>query len=121
MPGAGGTVRWTKLAGRFRAFEVLVLGDKLSAQAMKEIGIVYKIVPSANLEEETRKIATKVSELPAVAVNLIKKSIQNSLELPELVATEWERSSFASLFSTKDKEIGVKAFVEKTKAKFTGE
>ena len=84
------------------------------------MGIVNRIVPSEDLEAETMKLATEISKKSPHTTKVAKRVVRGALELPFSEGVLMERSEFVALFDTEDKEIGVKAFMERFEAEWVG-
>jgi enoyl-CoA hydratase/carnithine racemase len=70
------------LIGARRAKELLLTGeDRLSADQAHRIGLVNRVVPRAQLEQETLALAGKIAVMDPIAVSLTKKSINRSMEI----------------------------------------
>ena len=67
-----GTWRLEDLVGTKRAKEMWMLNDRLSAAEAKERGLINRVVPDADLREETRKMAMDVAERGPFALAAIK-------------------------------------------------
>ena len=67
-----GTWRLEDLVGTKRAKEMWMLNDRLSAAEAKERGLINRVVPDADLREETRKMAMVVAERGPFALAAIK-------------------------------------------------
>ena len=120
MPGAGGTQRLAHTAGKFRAMEICLTGDQVTAQQMYEWGVVNHVVPKGQHLEEARKLAQKVAARAPVAAQLIKEAILAAYEMPLEQGLAYEKRLFALLFSTEDQKEGTSAFVEKRQPNFKG-
>ena len=116
MPGAGGTQRLTKLVGRTKALEWLWTGDRISAEAALESGIVNRIVEPEVLIEETMKLAGRLAKQPQLAIRLIKDSVNKAVDYSLYEGMQYERKNFYLLFASDDQKEGMNAFVEKKKA-----
>src|SRR5467141_2411064 len=46
IPGAGGTQRWPRTAGKYVAMETVLTGTPITAERARELGIVNKVVPA---------------------------------------------------------------------------
>ena len=103
-----------------RAFEYATTGREISAEEALQVGLVNKIFPINELENETLKIATQFAEGPTKAIGIIKRTLNKSLasDLETLLAYEAQMQELAS--KTEDHAEGVKAFLEKRKAIFLG-
>lgn len=120
MPGAGGTQRIARTAGKFRAMEICLTGDQVSAQEMHELGLVNRVVAKGQHLEEAKQLAQKIASRAPLAVRLIKDAILAANEVPLEQGLEYEKRLFALLFSTEDAKEGMGAFVEKRQAEFKG-
>lgn len=120
IPGAGGTQRLSRLAGRSRAKEIIFTGDMIPAAEALKIGLVNNVVPPEKLEEEARRFALKLAEKPPLALMAAKYAINFGLESNIWTGLAYEASLFGLLFSTDDVVEGVSAFLEKRKPKFKG-
>lgn len=120
IPGTGGTQRLTHAVGKFRAMEMVLTGDLISAAEAERLGLVNRVVPVELLLEEAKAIAKKIVAKPQLAVRAAKEAVLKSANLPLDEGLEFERKSFFVLFSSEDKTEGMKAFIEKRKPVFKG-
>jgi len=120
IPGSGGTQRLTWAAGKYRAMELVLTGEQLSAAEAQRMGLVNKVVPVELLLEETKTLARKIATKPPLAVAAAKEAILKAFNAPLDEALEFERKSFYLLLASEDRKEGMKAFVEKRKPVFKG-
>ena len=120
IPGFGGTQRLVRRVGAARARELIFTGDMLNAEQALAIGLVNSVVPGADLLARAREVALKIASRGPLAVAAAKRVILRgeSLDLP--AACELEVQAFSALFGSEDQKTGMKAFVEKGKATFSG-
>lgn len=121
IPGAGGTQRLIKAAGKSNAMEIILTGRNFTAQEALQWGIVSKICAPEQLVEEAVKTASKIASYSRLSVQAAKDAINTSAELGLTDGLKYERRLFHGLFASKDQKEGMGAFVEKRKAKFTHE
>jgi enoyl-CoA hydratase len=119
MPGAGATQRLTKIAGKFRAMELILTGNSISAKEAYRIGLVNKVSTVKNLMNETKKIATAIASKPPISVRAAKEAIMKAEDTMQ-PGLEFERKLFYTLLSTEDAREGLKAFLEKRQPIFKG-
>jgi enoyl-CoA hydratase len=122
IPGAGGTQRLSRLVGASRAKEIIFSGRFVDAQQALAIGLADKVVPAADVYTASREWASTFVGAASYAVRAAKEAIDRGLEVDLESGLEIERLLFASLFATKDREIGMSSFVEQGpgKAQFEG-
>lgn len=121
MPGAGGTQRLTRLIQKQRAMEYILSGKYIDAWTAYKLGIVNKIVPTEIYLEMTIKFTKQFLNKAPISLNIAKDAIKMSYELNLQDGLEYERRMFYYLFSTKDANEGISAFLEKRTPKYTGE
>ena len=120
IPGGGGTQRLCRLIGYGRAMEIVLSGRMVSAEDALSMGIVNRIVPIEDLEAETMMLATEISKKSPHTTKVAKRAVRGALELPFSEGVLMERSEFVALFDTEDKEIGVRAFLERSEPEWVG-
>jgi len=120
IPGAGGTQRWPRTAGKYAAMEVMLTGGMVSARRAYELGMVNKVVPAEMSVAVAQRMARQLAEKPPLAVRLAKESVQKAFETSLAEGLGAERRSFYFLFSTDDQKEGMRAFLEKRKGVFKG-
>ncbi|ABP96141.1 MULTISPECIES: 3-hydroxypropionyl-CoA dehydratase [Metallosphaera] len=119
-PGYGGTQRLTRVIGKGRALEMMMTGDRIPGKDAEKYGLVNRVVPLANLEQETRKLAEKIAKKSPISLALIKEVVNRGLDSPLLSGLALESVGWGVVFSTEDKKEGVSAFLEKREPTFKG-
>src|SRR5487761_2264065 len=82
MCGAGGTQRLTRTIGKFRAMEICLTGEHVTAQQMEAWGVVNHVVPVGQARAEAVKLAQKIAAHAPVAALLTKEAILTAFETP---------------------------------------
>lgn len=121
IPDSGGTYFLPRLVGFGKASALMMLGDKVTATDAEHMGMIYKVISDATLQEEAFAIAKTVSELPTIAIGLTKRLLNQSMYNPLDKQLEYEADTQVHSAQSKDYTEGVKAFLEKRKAVFSGE
>ncbi len=120
MPGAGGTQRLTRTIGKYRAMEMVLTGQPMTAREMEKHGLVNRIVPVEAYLDEARKLAMQIAQKAPIATRLAKEAVLKALDTPLEEGLQFERKNFYLLFSTEDMKEGMKAFTEKRPPSFKG-
>jgi len=120
IPGMGGTQRLARLAGRNIAKEIVLTGDPIDAKRAYEIGLANRVVPQEKLLNETLVLAEKIASNGPFALATGKRVINEGIDLPLEGASFLELNAFSLGFATEDRDEGMKAFLEKRKARFKG-
>ncbi|MEU7896098.1 enoyl-CoA hydratase-related protein [Nonomuraea sp. NPDC049152] len=120
IPGAGGTQRLPRLIGPARAKDLIFSGRHITAAEALSIGLVDKVVPDVEVYEAALTWAATFVGGPTVALRAAKQAVDQGLEVDLDTGLEVERLQFSGLFATDDAKIGMRAFAEKSKPKFTG-
>jgi len=118
--GGGGTQRLTHLVGETKAMELILTGDIIDAQTAFRIGLVNLVVPAADLEAKTMEIANRIADKSPIALRMAKEAVKTASRSTLDEGLRREIDLFALCFSSKDKDEGVTAFLEKRKAEFKG-
>jgi enoyl-CoA hydratase len=105
---------------RKKTNELLLLGERLSAEEAREAGIVNRVVAAEDLDAAVQEWASKLAAKSPVMMKLGKDAIYRSLDMPFDEALDYLRSQLTVAFSTDDVQEGVKAFFEKREPQWTG-
>jgi len=120
IPGGGGTQRLTRLVGEGKSMEMILSGEIINAETAHAIGLVNHVVPADQLEVKTMEIANRIAEKSPVALRLAKEAVKLASRSNLDEGLRREVDLFALVFSSEDKDEGVKAFLEKRKPEFKG-
>lgn len=120
IPGFGGTQRLTRAVGRARAKELIFTGERIDAAKAKEYGLVLEVLAPEALLPHCREVAAKMLKNGPLAIAKAKRVIEAGADQDLRVANEMERKTFGELFGSADQREGMKAFLEKRPAAFTG-
>jgi enoyl-CoA hydratase len=120
IPGAGGTQRWARSAGKARAMEAVLTGEPVRAVDAERLGLINRVVPAGAHLDEALRLAHLIAERPPLAVRLGKEAVNHAMEVGLSPGLEFERKLFYLLFASEDKAEGMRAFLEKRAGRFTG-
>jgi enoyl-CoA hydratase len=120
IPGFGGTQRLLRRVGAARARELIYTGDMITAEQALAMGLVNAVVPGAELLQRARDVALKIASRGPLAVASAKRVLLRGEPLDLPAACELEAQAFAGLFGSEDQKGGMRAFLDKAKAAFTG-
>jgi len=120
FPLGGSTVRLRRQIPYTKAMEILLTGDNLTAAEALDLGLIGRVVPDGQALDEALKIADRIARNGPLAVQAIKRSVQETEGLPETEALKIELEIGTPIFATEDAKEGPRAFAEKREPRFTG-
>jgi len=120
FPMGGSTVRLRRQIPYARAMQMLLTGERIGAGEAERIGLVGTVVPDGQALAKARELAHRVAENGPLAVQAVKRSVQETEGLPEPEALGVEFNIGWPVFSTEDAREGPKAFAEKRPPRFQG-
>jgi 2-(1,2-epoxy-1,2-dihydrophenyl)acetyl-CoA isomerase len=120
MPDGGGTYFLPRLVGYHNAFELMALGDPISAQQAFEMGMINRVVPFDELDATIDALADRLAASPGMALARIKAGLNASMGSDLASALEFEAVNQSDCFGSTDFKEGVAAFRQKRKAVFIG-
>jgi enoyl-CoA hydratase/carnithine racemase len=110
----------TRLIGTSRARELMFTADKVDARRCEAIGLVNRVVPDANLQEEAFAMAKTMAAGPTLALRYMKDNLDEALAFDFATARDHEAVRLVRTTLTADHREAVQAFIEKRKAVFKG-
>ncbi|GLV77492.1 enoyl-CoA hydratase/isomerase family protein [Streptomyces hygroscopicus] len=119
IPGAGGTQRLARLIGPAKAKDLIFTGRQVKADEALAIGLVDRVVPAEEVYDQAHAWAARLARGPAIALRAAKESVDRGLETDLDSGLAIERTWFAGLFATEDRETGMRSFVEEGPGKAT--
>jgi enoyl-CoA hydratase/carnithine racemase len=105
---------------RKKANELMLLGERLSAEEAREAGIVNRVAPAAEFDSVVDEWARKLASKSPVLMKLGKDAMYRQLDMPFEDALDFLRSQLSIAFTTDDIQEGVTAFFEKRDPNWTG-
>jgi enoyl-CoA hydratase/carnithine racemase len=121
LPGTGGTQRLPRLIGKSRAIDLMITGELISPDQALQWGLVDRVWPVSEFWAKTLEYANKLASGPTRAISLIKRSVQEGMEVSLPAGLAIERELQNRLFVTKDAQEGLSAFIEKRQPQFKSE
>jgi enoyl-CoA hydratase/carnithine racemase len=120
IPGAGGTQRLARVAGKQRAMELVLTGRRISAAEAMGFGIVNQVASAKDWLEKAIELASVVARRPPIAARLGKQAVLAAEETAMTAGLEHERRLYELAMATEDRVEGMTAFIEKRKPEFKG-
>lgn len=121
IPGGGGTQRLARVVGPGRAMDLLLTGERLSAGAARDIGLVTRIASeSGTLLDEVRAFALRIAARAPAATLSVKRAARSACDLELKQGLDLELDLFAMLKPSDDAREAALAFSEKRPPQFTG-
>ncbi len=119
-PDGSSTYFLPRMLGQKRAAEMVLLPERMDAATAKEWGLINRVVPAADLEAETQKLAERLAAGPTYAFGRAKALLEASFNTTLESQLELEGQAIADCMLTDDHREGVNAFIEKRTPSFAG-
>lgn len=119
-PDGSSTYFLPKALGLKKTMEMALLGERHSADDMRDAGLVNWVVPAAEFDERVLAMGHRLASGPTHAMGRTKALMYSSYEREFEAQLQAEAEAFASCAQTHDFVEGVTAFVQKRRAEFTG-
>ena len=113
-------VALTRAIGRKRALEMLLTGQMVDARTAADWGLINRVVPGAELEAESRKLAAKVAEASSLVVALGKQAFYAQIDLDQPKAYAYAKEAMSRNALAADAQEGISAFLGKRPPCWTG-
>jgi 2-(1,2-epoxy-1,2-dihydrophenyl)acetyl-CoA isomerase len=120
IPDAGATWLLPRLAGRARAMEMMLLGERIGAEQAQAWGMISRVVDDEALRSEAVLLATTLAQGPTIALGLVRQLARNAEQLSLTEALGAERVAQRTAGDTQDFKTAVMAFLQKRQPSFEG-
>ncbi|MDQ8159255.1 MAG: enoyl-CoA hydratase-related protein [Gemmatimonadota bacterium] len=113
MPGAGGTQRLARSAGKSVAMQLVLTGDPIDAAAALRSGMVSEMVAAGDALARATAIARRIASQPRAATRLARHAVLLAFETPLADGVQAEQASFRALASSDERHRRMRAFLER--------
>jgi len=120
IPGFGGTQRMSRLIGRAKSLEFMILGTQIPAAECLALGLVNRVSKDGQTLDDAKALARQIAKRPPIATRLIIEAVDDGVEAPIDQALEIETRAFMKVLRTEDASEGIQAFFGKREAQFKG-
>ena len=113
FPGFGATQKLCQTIGRAKTSEMILTGRAMNAQEANESGLISRIVPLAELQNESIRVAKQIAKLPRIAIEMAKDSINHPFKQIQEPGIDYENKNLQSCLNSQDFAESLAAFIEK--------
>jgi enoyl-CoA hydratase len=106
--------------GRKKTNELLLLGERLTADDAREAGIVNRVVPAGEFDGAVAEWAGMLAAKSPLIMRMGKDAMWRQMDMDLADALDYLRSQLAIELSSEDAIEGVKAFFEKREPEWKG-
>lgn len=121
VPDGGASWMLTRLVGKARATEMMLLGEKIGAEKAADWGLIYKAVEDSDLMAEAKALAARLAAGPTMALGIMRQNIAAALDADYATALLREAEGQRIAGDSKDAREGALSFLQKRKAEFKGQ
>ena len=118
-PGGGGTQRLVRAVGKYAASDLMLAGWRMSGRRAYELGVATEVTDDIDGAVLTR--ARGCLKIAPLAQAEMKRLMREGFDAPVETAKSYEQEVLFRLYSTRDGQEGIDAFLEKRAPEFTGE
>jgi 2-(1,2-epoxy-1,2-dihydrophenyl)acetyl-CoA isomerase len=120
VPDGGATWLLPRLAGRARAMEMMLLGERIPAATAADWGLISRVVPDEALLGEAGALAERLAAGPTIAYGLLRTLLRDAGQASLTEALAGERDAQSAAGRTEDFRRAVLAFLQKQPPSFEG-
>ena len=113
-------VALSRAVGRKRALQMLLTGDLVDAATAADWGLINMVVPAAELESATRKLASRIASASSLTVSLGKEAFYAQIDLDQSKAYAYAKEVMSMNAMAGDAQEGISAFLGKRQPCWTG-
>jgi enoyl-CoA hydratase/carnithine racemase len=113
-------VALSRAVGRKAAMEMLLTGEAVSALRARELGLVNRVVPEAELHDATRALAAQIAAKSPLSVAIGKEAFYRQAEMDLSRAYNYASEVMTRNMLARDAEEGIDAFLAKRQPQWTG-
>ncbi len=103
----------TRAIGRKAAMEMLVTGREFPAAEAKDVGLINRVVPLADLERTTTELAEQIAEASGFALAVGKQGFYAQADMSDAQAFHYAKHTIVMNNLSEDAQNGIKSFLEK--------
>lgn len=120
VPDGGSSWLLPRLIGLPRAMQMMMLGERISAQQAADWGLIYRAVDDAALMDEARALALRLAKGPTLALGTMRHVVRQGLSQDFAATLDAEAIGQSIAGGSADSVEGVMAFLQKRPANFQG-
>ncbi|MBX7083887.1 MAG: enoyl-CoA hydratase/isomerase family protein [Nannocystaceae bacterium] len=120
MPDGGGSFTLARLVGVGRALQLLLLGERVEADALVGLGLATAVVEPDALPQAALELATRLADGPPLALRAIKRAVRQGQDGTIEDALAREKAGQLALLRSEDVMNGVFAWMQGRKPEFKG-
>jgi enoyl-CoA hydratase/carnithine racemase len=113
-------VALSRAVGQKKAMEMLLTGEPISAPEALAAGLVNRVVPAPQLDDETQALAEQIAASSPLVVGLGKQAFYRQLEMPQHLAYAYAKEVMSLNATMADAQEGMSAFLEKRRPAWSG-
>jgi enoyl-CoA hydratase/carnithine racemase len=103
-----------------KAMEMILLGERLSAQEALAMGLITRVAPAGGLDGEVKKVLDILTSKSPIGMRIGKQAYYAMANLPLQEALHFLSEKIREVAGTEDAKEGITAFIEKRQPNFTG-
>lgn len=103
-----------------KAMEMILLGERLTAEQALDMGLITRIAPAAELDGEVEKVLSALAGKSPIGIKIGKQAFYEAANLPLNEALQFLAKKIQEVAGTQDAMEGITAFIEKREPNFTG-
>ena len=105
---------------RKKAMEMVLLGERLTAREAREMGMITRVVPPGDLDDEVKKVLRALAKKSPIGMKIGKEAFYAMADMPFEKALDFLAQKLAEVAATEDAVEGITAFIEKREPVFKG-
>ena len=113
-------VALSRAVPRKQAMEMLLTGDMISAERARDIGLINRVVPDAELADATAALANQIAAKSPLTLAIGKQAFYHQTEMNLADAYAYTATVMTNNMLARDAEIGIDAFLQKRQPHWTG-